>query len=456
MMPAMSRHRLLSLWVLASLTPGCECLFPFDEPGPRRDGGDGFLVNEEPRPECFQERLDLAFILDAGIPGLAPEGVSTLSLSPGGCYRFRSTVEGGVLKKASVLHYTGDFRVEIDGGLIAAYNVDNELMRVDHLPDAMNVRFDEDEDGVIEETLAERYLDAALVSSVRSRFAVNGELTSRTELSSVASGQVHFTSDELTDGVLTRTADFDAPALQNQTASCYANAENTFSADQNPYDCPPEVLERVRQDLNLALTKYYECLNQRTGPVADRLVLLNQLLSGQYLTMPTRCFSSPRVFGAVSVASRHPVLFVNIDMMRCEGSAFTQATLGHEMLHLTRRVHNPVIERLYGLGKLSHEQMEAADSTFGCEGMCARPETTTRCACARCLGTKACDARCSDLASCVVRRPTPDGGNEAVMSEAVGALCQGGWYRTMAACASSCASSASCRSYSVSCDKRCQ
>ena len=117
---------------------------------------------------------------------------------------------------------------------------------------------------------------------------------------------------------------------------------------------------------------------------------------------------------------------------------------------------NVGIERLYGLGEISQEQLEAADPTYGCEGLCARPETTTRCACARCLGTKACDARCNDLPSCVVWRPTPDGGSKAVMSEAVGALCQGTWYRTMAACASGCAAKASCRSFSVSCDKRCQ
>ena len=185
--------------MLASWAPGCDCIFPFDdEPRPRRDGGDGFLVNEEPRPECFQEReLDLGMVLDAGLPAVPPDGVSTVSLSPAGCYRFRSTVEGGVLKQASVLHSTGEFRVEVDAGLIAAYNVEKELMRVDYL------------------------------------------------------------------------SDFDAPSVQNQTASCYANSENTFSANQNAYNCSAEVMERLRQELNLALTRYWECLSKRAGPVGD-------------------------------------------------------------------------------------------------------------------------------------------------------------------------------------------
>lgn len=150
-------------------------------------------------------------------------------------------------------------------------------------------------------------------------------------------------------------------------------------------------------------------------PAQRSVWLANQLLSGAYLTMPIQCFSSKKVLAATDIGGRTPTLYVNEAMLGCESASFMQSTFGHEMLHVTRRMaHDPNVERLYQNGTISQQQLEYGKN--------------------------------------------PDGGRPiAVTSEAVGALCGGTWYRSMAACQSGCgAGGGGCKSLSVSCDEACQ
>ena len=132
------------------------------------------------------------------------------------------------------------------------------------------------------------------------------------------------------------------------------------------------------------------------------------------------------------------------------------STLFHELLHVTRGPHFD--DEVYfndlpqgSIGKLGYTY---SDSLRSCEELCFGT-IKTRCSCASCLQTKACDSRCSGYASCTV--PKPDGGYS--MSEAVGALCKTNppsWHATLAACQGSCSSPSSCKSMSVSCDPNCK
>lgn len=454
--------RLAGLVLLCGGVWGC---FVFDVAALAPRGTPTTVDGEPVRSECRGELLDVGFVLDAGAFPAAPEGTSEVPLSPRGCFSWRRVVQNGQLVETAFVHVTGQFRTWSDGGVLWGRNVVTVPMRLARRADGLSAWFDLDEDGAIDETLEELYAGDALVSSARAWFDPSGTMIRQAEVRRVDAGVVHYRLEELQDGLVEVRADFDAPAVQAQLASCYVNSENTTRADENPFDCTREQLDEIHLRLNESLKAFHDCMSNFNGPVGDLVRLLDLRLSGEYLRMRVRCFSSKRVLAAVNIEERHPVLYVNRDMLRppagatgtCESTAFIRSTLGHEMLHLSRRyAHNPALEQLYLRGEISMQQLEMSDQVYACEALCTSSQTLNRCSCARCLKAKTCDERCSALDSCVVRQRQPDGGLEAITSEAVGALCGSQWFRSMAACRSSCSPATDCRSLRLGCDEACQ
>jgi len=122
-------------------------------------------------------------------------------------------------------------------------------------------------------------------------------------------------------------------------------------------------------------------------------------------------------------------------------------------------VHAPddgTLNKMRNDGDFDHLTYTYTDSIRACEEYCFG-DIKTKCSCAACLQTLACDPACEDEASCTVEAP----GGGYSMSEAVGALCTPAdskvkptWHKTMAACGASC-KGGSCKSYSLSCDTNC-
>jgi hypothetical protein len=441
--------KLLLLCAVFSVA-GCECAV-LDEPvlpRPKSDGG--ALPNMH--PECAGAARDEAPAEVLGAPRLAgvDDGVVESPLTANGCLVQRDRYVSSRRVGLSLVRYLG-YAVLLDGGSPTTFNygpAQRELMAVSlEANGSLNAKLDADGDGTLDGEIDEQRANGRLQKRTATVFdQANGDVKKRETLSLVNADTIHFKAEEVENGVLSTLREFDAPNRQKQKAGCY-QPRPMGASDTVPCSMTDEQLRaRVRS----ALRRMSTCLTNLGAKWSFdqlELFLLDDIKAGE---MNIECFRDPTYAG--EALSADDTLRLNEDMLTCDTADFIDATLVHEMLHFTRGPHefeNPS-------GNYGPRADTYSDTIRSCEALCFGT-LKTRCSCAKCLRTKACDSRCSSFSTCVEKN---DAG-VAVTSEAVGALCKGAnaWFSTMMACqaAGGCSTGASdCKSYSVSCDKSCQ
>jgi hypothetical protein len=313
---------------------------------------------------------------------------------------------------------------------------------------SMHATFDLDGDGRMDAQVDELRSGGLLQSRTSTEFDdTTGSVVRRETMTVYDVDHMNFKVEELVSGVLTTVSDFDAPTLQKQVSSCYGPAP---PGDDDTVPCG-KTDAQLRQLVHEALENFARCLDNYGGrwTLSQFEVFLLDLT---VYVRPIKCFRDPTYYGHAQLANG--TLRLNNDMLTCEMESlnFVYSTIVHEMLHFSRGPH----EFDSPMGHYGPRAQAYSDPMYACEELCFGT-LKTRCSCARCLRTKACDSRCRGLDTC--RVDAPDG--SPMMSEAVGAYCEKNktWYATMAACsaADACPKGKSgCKSYSVSCNPACQ
>lgn len=450
--------RLVVLVAVMSVS-GCECLFGGYGPGfPIGGTGGGFvapalvdggeLVAAHQQCSITPEQLSPDALLATPRGPAVNDGFVETPLSPGGCFVRLDEYRAGRRVGVSIRQYFG-FLVPVDATQQTYTDKVAVYLDVSLAADgSVHALMDLDGDGTRDADITEIRSNGVLHSRTATRYdSGNGNVIHRETMAISDLDHQHFKVEDLVAGALTVVTEFDAPTRQRQTLSCY-QPRPAGTSDTVPCGKSDAAL---RQLVHAALTSYASCLSGYGTFTFARFeaFMLDDVKANE---MNIECFRDSNYFGEAQ--SANDTLRLNVDMVSgCENSTFSTSTIVHEMLHFTRGPHE--VEK--PAGPYGPRAAAYSDPMRACEELCYGT-IKDRCTCARCLGTKACDSRCSSLPSCVFR---PDGG-AATMSEAVGAHCPGTntWYSTMAACNSaSCTNAAgesTCKSYSVSCNKNCQ
>ena len=449
------RRILLGVFVLT--IAGCECLFLEPDPGNTGGGsggnGGGGEANEHPECVGVNEPFTFAEVAAASAQPKISDGVQELKVTPMGCVVVRRVMSGGSVVEQSLQRYLG-YSTIIDGGLFNPVigPVIVRFVDVTATPDAVRAAFDPDGDLKIDYRIAEDWAQGSLVKRESTWLNdTTGAVTQRTTLSAAAGANMRWKVEVLVMGTLTTVYDGDVPSAQRQNLSCYMPAPGA----DDTVTCPISDAD-IRKKLHDALAEFSLCLqNLGAEGVLDRHQLELWVLDSFYLDkMTIECFQANDYFGEMRLKTN--VLRLNVGMLgMCETPKFTTSTIVHELMHRLRGPHefeNPS-------GPYGPRAEAYSDPARACEELCFGT-LKTKCSCARCLGVKACDPKCSSLRGC---KETDDAGM-VVSSEAVGARCPANntWFPTMMACDATGAcprdgnNKSQCKSYSVSCDPNCQ
>jgi len=399
------------------------------------------------------EKLDLAAARTALTePGIA-DGAQDTKLSASGCVVLRREYSAGKLTGASLRKFLG-LAVLIDGGPFNPVLGEGEIKWLDlviNSDKSMRAVVDLDGDLKTDFVVAEQWAGEQLTSRISTWFDdTAGSITRRETLTVVNSDTVHWKVEELNStNVLATVTDTDAPSRQNQNASCYMPPP-AGTSDTVP--CP-ETDAQLRTRVRDAIEKTSTCL-QNIDDSTFSLAQLELWLMEAYIlnSVKIECFRDNTYYGQAKLDSY--VLRLNVGLLGCDTDGFVSSTIFHEMLHFSRGPHE--FDKDTITGPFGPRANTYTDSAAACEALCYGT-LKTKCSCAKCFNTKACDKRCSTFAACAEK-------NDAGMyttSEAVGARCKGDnkWFATMSGCtaAGACTKGGGdCRSYSLSCDKSCK
>lgn len=385
-----------------------------------------------------------------------PDGTSEVAISTDPCFRVVRTQTAGALGRLALVRYSGqaDFKIE-NGTIVFFEKPDLPVFDLRWSPN-FTMKVDSNLDGFAENEASETYDAMGLVQQQEIRYSPSTRAVDyRSTLSRVSASLMHQKVERVVSGTLTTVRDHDVPAVQKQSGGCM------FQPPQAGGDACADVAA-LRAQLKSVLDRGIKCMLNASVDDVARLLQLRAALA----TIDITCFRDTSTAAQVDISrpgGRIP-LQVNTDLGTCS-VAYQDGSLFHELMHLIHGGHDSNLEALLESpgSNVQNEQYAYMDRMRSCERLCFGT-LKTKCACASCLETKACDERCDQYSSCIVREPNPDGGTPiAVMSEAVGAICQsnanpsmGAVFRTMAACMSACGAGSSCRSKSLSCDTSCK
>ncbi len=308
-------------------------------------------------------------------------GATDVLLSPGGCARYHRTVVAGRRTHEEVV---------VEGAVALAW---------DHTDTQSTGRRDADRDGFFEwRSTVQRGPTGEFLRSEVSEYALTTEMPSRRETYTSATGTVHVVWEEVDGaGVLRTVASFDADPLEeapiedNASGPVLGNAEAGAGgvAGISTTGCSPEQDAKLKDRLRHAIGVGLICM----GHYDATDIQLNIMFHYMARDIVIKCDVLPE-----NVAARldrrsyldpesDVVIIVNKDGFFTKLSEYEQSkTLWHEMLHNHFGPHNKKAREL--------PRFDEFDQTEACVDLCFGPDPTTKCACARCLGTNMCDQRC--------------------------------------------------------------
>jgi hypothetical protein len=462
----MSDVRHLGAWGVLALvlsTGACTCSTDGTGTGGGAGGGSGGGGGAAAHEECVGDaELPTAALIEAAYRDLvvkAREGVSEAPLTPKGCMFARRTVTGGKVTAFALMRYLGfdGALLPLDGGFETVSAVPIGRWTIDVAGTTFG-ELDDDENHVID-TETKEVVDSAgvLQSYVRTSWDAQPFATpvlkDRLTITRVGADRLSLREERAITGGTEVVRAFEYP--QKQHACLDGTGPDTDVM------CGPADKDIVMTITMLAMEKGMGCMASQSQPMGAKLAeAFGKLMSrGFNLDCYTGGESEASVDTGAYNADGTIQLNVNRGLLECDGNR-QMRTIFHEFMHLVQGGHD-VYDDIPKPGPLSNTY---SDPVRACEGLCfdAAP---TKCTCAACLGTKACDPRCTNMNSCVVR---PNDGGVATMSEAVGAECRnpaytgvagstaGSWHLTMMECNSMCSYGAvNCKSKSVSCDPSC-
>ncbi|MBK7865461.1 MAG: hypothetical protein IPJ65_44055 [Archangiaceae bacterium] len=459
--------RSLTVLLATALCAACTCLDGGGgtggggEAGGGEGGGTGLDLDAGVHYGCSSETtLDEPLLNQvlAAADGPFPDGDSTVPIADGGCFRVQRTASGGALTHLALARYSGKLGYELVGTEVRFFE-QPDLVPLDlRWSPGLTLKVDSDFDGFAEDQTTETLDATGLSKQENVRFSPSTKaVLRRSTMTRVNATTVHFKDERTVSGTLTTVADFDAAALQKQSGTCAFTGPLPNEPDQ-VVACPDEAA--IRAQLLASLNQGITCMLGAGIDDVSRLINLRQQLSKVDIT----CFKNRGYAAAVDVSrpgGRIPLRY-NADLGTCMMD-FQLGTLFHELIHLIQGPHDSDLEHLLDQSmNVDAEQYAYLDRMRSCERLCFGT-LKTRCACAVCFQTGACDQRCGRYNNCVKRVPNDAGMNVAVMSEAVAAVCQsdtspgvGEVYKTMTECRSNCGAGSTCKSKSVSCDPNCQ
>jgi hypothetical protein len=314
-------------------------------------------------------------------------GATDVVLSPGGCARYRRTLVAGRTTLEEVV---------VNGAVVLAW---------DHTDAQSTGQRDADRDGFFEwRSTVQRGSTGEFLRSEVTEHAPTTETLLRRETYTSANSTVHALWEEVDDtGVLRTVASFDADPFEESPIEDYTsgpisgNAEAGAGgvADISTTGCSPEqdaqLKDRFRHAINVGLVcmGHYDAtgiqLNIMFHYLARDIVIKCDVLPEKVAArLDRKSYLDPE---------RKVVIIVNKDGFFTKLSEYEQSkTLWHEMLHNHFGPHNKKARRL--------PRFDEFDQTEACEDLCFGPDPTTKCSCARCLGTDMCDQRCGIHEDC--------------------------------------------------------
>lgn len=310
-------------------------------------------------------------------------GSTAVLLSPGGCARYSRTVVAG---------RTTHEEVTINGVVVLAW---------DHTATQSTGQRDADRDGFFEwRSTVDRGPAGEFLRSVVTEHAPATGTLLRRETYTSAGGTVNVLWEEADEaGVLRIVASFDAdpfeeaPTENNAFGRVSANGEDGAGAVGvaaiSTTGCSPQQDDQLKARLRHAINVGLICMSH----YGATSIQLNMMFHYVARDIVIKCDVLPS-----NVAARldrnswldpesEVLITVNNDGFFTRLNEYEQSkTLWHEMLHNHFGPHNKKARQL--------PRFEEFDKTEACEDLCFGPDPTTKCSCARCLGTNMCDQRC--------------------------------------------------------------
>jgi hypothetical protein len=401
-----------------------------------------------------------------GPPAAGFTGHEEVAQSKLGCIRWYRDVVNGAVTSEGMVMARGFVEVftELDGG-IGAREAQRYLSRQDYSDHGSRLEIDRNGDGFLESVTIEDFDGDGFLNRVSTYFSeTTGQIQKRQTVHRVDADTLRWTEEVQVDGALKVVKDengrAEMKAQKTTNGACYGHGGHW------DMPCTQEEKDKIRKYLLEMLPQAQKCLrrarwgeNKGLPGSGKDMSVLEHHIKGQAQQLLTHCFEGDDAFASMEGISKDifgtKVLSVNAAMLRCETPNFIKGKLFHEVLHITRGQHD---EDVVNLGdKMSDEAYTYSDPMRACDELCFG-EIKTKCSCAVCLDTLACDPVCSDLPSC----RKDDANGFPIMSEAVGSVCkmpggiQGGthWNATYAACESTC-KGGTCKTFSVSCSPAC-
>jgi hypothetical protein len=447
--------------------------------------GDFFNLQNDPLPEAWElppskfaqcaaaeyEHIDPALYVAATFQHAPEPGLTVheeVPVSPKGCVRYYQDIKDGKLVSIGVVRAEGVVEVyNAPDGTVAFREHEMFLHRETFTETTNTIEIDAEGDGRVESMMTASYDQEGLKEQVITFFAAsNGQISERRVLQRIDANTIRWTEENRVAGELVKTRDQQAPAEMNwnqeQEMGCYV------SGDKRSSRCSSEELQKINRLLAEMLKKASECLSRRqerptNSSAPNDSEMLQHIVKTRASKLVRICFTGGGAHGSMHpLRSEGPfgyqVLSMNVGTLECQSENFVQATLFHEVLHITRGPHeyDRDLRDLADDKKLSEEAYRYTDSIRACASFCFE-ELKNKCSCAACFGVKTCNDLCRDEPSCTQR----DLSGQGVMSQAVGALCipknpwgQKSWHSTMESCRQSCGDG-QCKSYSLSCDTNC-
>jgi hypothetical protein len=316
-------------------------------------------------------------------------GATDVPLSPGGCARLRRKVVAGLTTHEEVV---------VNEAVTLAW---------DHADTQSTGQLDADRDGFFEwRSTVQRGSAGEFLRKEVIEHAPATETLLRRETYTSSNDTVHVLWEEVDEtGVLRTVASFDAdpfeeaPIEDNASGRISENGETGAGgsrvADISTTGCSPEqdaqLKDRLRHAINVGLTcmGHYDAtgiqLNIMFHYVARDIVIKCDVLPENVAArLDRKTYLDPE---------SNVVIIVNKDGFFTKLSEYEQSkTLWHEMLHNHFGPHNKKARRL--------PRFDEFDQTEAREDLCFGPDPTSKCSCARCLGTDMCDQRCGIHEDC--------------------------------------------------------
>jgi hypothetical protein len=364
-------------------------------------------------------------------------GANEVALSPNGCLRYRRAISGNLITYEEMW---------IAGGA--------QVLKWDHTETQSTGQQDADLDGFFEwRTTVQHGTLASDQSMEITEYSPATTQLTRRETYTRKDALIHVRWEEAdASGTLLVVAEFDTTPEQAAGSDMLALKNNQMPGIYPGNTCSPAETQAIKQKLDSCVLEGFNCMRDKGRPdVGYKMLHLNisrttnitcGSLNGDIAQIsPWSVFAEfYRLDGDINIT-------VDPDLWRDPTKVSPEQQcliLWHEMLHLNFLAHNPAT--------VGTSRQFEIDPMFACAGLCfAGQKDRTKCACATCLKTNACDARCQSFECC-----EPDMGGLCPCP------CRYQYYPKRSQCEAECPSGLccftfTCHSYDVSgpCNPRC-